>query len=68
MKMNQPLNWTDDTQHAFNKTKLLMTADVLSTFPDCNKHFNVYTDSQDYQMGACIMQDGQPVAYYSKKL
>ena len=53
---------------AFNKMRLVMTATMLSTFTEHKDHFNVQTDSTDYQMGACIMQDDHPIAYYSKKV
>ena len=68
MKNNVILNWTPGIQQALDKIHLLMAAGALSAYPDHNKQFNIFTDSSDYQMGACIMQEGRPVAHYSKKL
>jgi hypothetical protein len=47
---------------------LLMAANALATYPDHSKWFNVYTDASDFQLGACIIQEGRPVAYFSRKL
>ncbi len=51
-------------QKAFGKMHLLMAADALAAYTDHNKRFNVYTDFSDFQLGACIIREGRPVAYF----
>jgi hypothetical protein len=48
---------------AFDPMKALMAASVPCAYPYHNKPFHIFT-----QLGASIMQDDIPVAYYSKKL
>jgi hypothetical protein len=68
LKKRAPIKWTNEMQKAFDKMRLLMAADALAAYPDHNKRLDVYTDASDFQLGACIIQEGRPVAYFLQKL
>ncbi len=68
LKKRAPIKWTDEMQKAFDKMRLLMAADALAAYPDHNIRLDVYTDASDFQVGACIIQEGRPIAYFSQKL
>ncbi len=40
----------------------------MLTYPNYSKTFEVYTDASALQLGAVIVQDGRPVAFFSRKL
>jgi hypothetical protein len=44
--------------------------ELLFCYPDFNKpdSFHIYNDASDHQLGAVIMQDKKPIAFYSRKL
>ena len=60
--------WTPEHQVAFDQLKALIAKETLLTFPDFSKEFEIHTDASKLQLGACISQEGKPVAFYSRKL
>ncbi|MGH7974471.1 MAG: reverse transcriptase domain-containing protein [bacterium] len=62
---NQRWKWTAEMQQAFDKIKAMLSKEVLLSYPDFSKPFNVYTDASDVQLGAVIVQEKWPLAFYS---
>jgi hypothetical protein len=60
--------WTDKEQKAFEEAKRMVMREAQLNYPDFNKEFHIYTDASDYQLGAVIMQEDKPLAFYTRKL
>ena len=48
--------------------KAIICADLINMYPDYNQPFHIYTDASDFQLGATLIQNGRPLAYFSNKL
>jgi hypothetical protein len=62
--------WHSSHQQAFDKIKKVIETEVLLCYPDFNKPYSLhlFTDASDHHLGAVIMQDKKPIAFYSRKL
>jgi RNase H-like domain found in reverse transcriptase len=63
-------NWTSECHKAFEDMKRLIAKEILLTYTNFKKPFEIHTDASKVQLGvgACISQEGRPVAFYSRKL
>jgi hypothetical protein len=64
----KPFQWEEELQKVFQLIKQIMSRETLLSFPDFFKPFHIHADASDYQLGSVIMQDGKPLAFYSRKL
>ena len=65
---NVPYRWKKEHQEAFEEMKRIITKETLLAYLNFNKPFHIHTDASDVQLGACISQEGKPIAFYSRKL
>ena len=53
---------------AFDEMKRIISRDILLAYPQFDQPFKVFTDASQYQLGSVIVQDNQPLAFFSRKL
>lgn len=60
--------WNETAELAFNQLKQALTKPPILTMPDFHSPFVIETDASGYGVGAVLLQNGKPVAYFSKLL
>jgi hypothetical protein len=61
-------SWNSNAAEAFNKLKQIMTTPPVLILPDFTLPFEVECDAAGRGIGAVLMQQKRPIAYFSKAL
>jgi hypothetical protein len=67
-KKGTKIKWTDQLESAFQEVKEMVSKSTMLTYPDWSKPFDIHTNASDYQLGAVISQEKEPIAFFSRKL
>jgi hypothetical protein len=67
-KRHKYFHWTEEAEKSFSLLKWKITEQPILVLPDFQNTFQVKCDASGFAIGAVLIQDDRPIAYFSEKL
>ena len=68
LKKEVEWNWTFEHNSAMNKLREVLTSEPVLAYYDVTKPVTIQADASQSGLGACLLQDGNPIAYASRSM
>ena len=68
LKKDQLQKWTNKCREAFSKMKCRVVLALVLKHIDFEGTFEVHTNASNFTIGGVLTNDGNPIAYESRKL